>query len=408
MKLKIPFVNKIIAFVLSIILTGTMLISFFSLPVELILFNPDSYYPVIEEDRFSENYSQIISELIVAQIFNYENPDAIPLLLSDQTTLTYLFNMKIPSDMALLTMKEAFNQTLEYLNFKRPSFSINIKIDEIKSVLVQNSAEIAEKYIETLPSCGRSNPDEALADGNLTIFELPPCKPNEKNSLMAAEQILETYLQDSFNKLPVVISLSKIVSFNENQADSFFRQYSIFRWLLRLLPMISILILILISLLLNRQRTVMVRWIGRLLLCISGISLLCMVLLMIGFDQFTALLLNPLLKTLVVGFDMLVLGIAQSVGYQSLIWVIVTIIVVAGFGVFLILAEKLLKSNDKELDSQDEETDLPPAGELEDMDSEEPINKEVMPETLEELEQKENEEQGIKRRRKPKQDQSIN
>lgn len=389
MSQKIPFSNKILAFFLSVFLLITLVLSYFSLPAELVLFNPNTYYPIIEDEKYADHYTQIIAELLYTQIFSSESIDMSPLVLSDQASLTYFVTQSIPNDLAIKTIKNSFDQALDYLNFKKPSFSLSININDLKASLINNADVITGNYLDDLPTCAIDSQGDLDAQETLSIYNLPACKPRQISSMNIFKEVLTTYFQDAINGLPAILPLSRVILLDEIVAENLFRQYSLYRWVLRMLPLIAITIMILLSVLLKKQRDVMFRWLGRLLLFISGTSLLCLVVLLIGFDQFIALSLNPFLKNFISGFDVLVLGIVQEVGYKAMVWVMISIIITAGFGIFLLLAEKFIRPK-KEMNNQDNvEITNPSEKKVDNSNYDIGVEKQIIPETMEEIEKQE-------------------
>jgi len=407
MSQKIPFSNKILAFFLSFFLLITLVLSYFSLPVELVLFNPNSYYPIIEDEKYVDHYTQIIADLLYTQIFSSERINMPPLVLSDQASLTYFLTQSIPNELALETIENTFEQALDYLNFKKPSISVSININDLKASLINNADVIAGNYLNDLPTCDIDNQEDLDAQESLSIYNLPACKPKQISSLNIFKEVLTTYFQDAINGLPAILPLSRVIFLDEILTENLFKQYSLYRWALRLLPLITITILILLSVLLKRQRDVMFRWLGRLLLFISGTSLLCLVVLLIGFDQFIALSFNPFLKNFISGFDVLVLGIVQEVGYKAMVWVMISIIITAGFGIFLLLAEKFVRPK-KEMNKEDNvEIKNPSEKNTDNSQYGFGEEKQIIPETMEEIEIQEKELKSKQKKSNSNKDQLI-
>ncbi len=381
MKQKIPFINRILAFLLSIIFCLVLVPSFFSLPIELVLFNPDTYHPVIEDETYQSQYPDVITKLLISHIYNPENNPQIPPILAQQTNLGFAIKQVVPHEWAVGSITDLFNHTLEYLNFKKPTPTISINTQDLKTALILNSESISADYLSSLPSCSATDNQIPLTQNNLFIFEIPPCKPNEA-IFPRVNTLLGQYLQDNFNRLPAETSIVGVIPFDPPESEIYFRTYSIARWALRLLPIMTISLLIFISLLLRAQREVVFKWIGKMLIFVCGICLLGLIILLIGFDQFIALTLNHFLQQLITGLDVLILGIIHSVGYQTIVWVIVSLVITTGFGVFLILMERFLKPKGDQVaesDLSDEETEKE-----KEIDSS--LEKTIKPETLEEIE----------------------
>ena len=141
----------------------------------------------------------------------------------------------------------------------------------------------------------------------------------------------------------------------------------------------------------------MFRWIGRMLVFLCGICLFGLVILLIGFDQFVALTMNPFLRQLIPGFDVLMLGVVHRVGYQTIVWVLVSLVIVAAFGLFLILLRRFVKPS---MESPAAEPEMPMEEIHTNVESEALPEKEIKPETLEEVEESEKKQSG-KNRKKP-------
>ena len=141
----------------------------------------------------------------------------------------------------------------------------------------------------------------------------------------------------------------------------------------------------------------MLEWCGRLVFFVSAITLLGLIILLIGFDQFVAMTLNPFLTDLITGFGYVVLGAAQDLGFKTLIWVLISAFMLAVFGVLLMLAGRFSKP--KPAQEIVEEPEAVETSEWQNLSEvEQPSEKAVTPETLEEIEEAEKEQKDKKRR----------
>ena len=66
---KIPIQNKFFAIILSLLFLTTLIISLFALPIELVMFNKQSYAPVLENDENQSRYPEIISQVLVSELY---------------------------------------------------------------------------------------------------------------------------------------------------------------------------------------------------------------------------------------------------------------------------------------------------------------------------------------------------
>jgi hypothetical protein len=390
MKNIITFLNKFLAIILSLVFSITLLISFLSFPLELVLLNYQNYLPVLENEKNLPVYSEIVSGIMTSQLSIYDSLNQLPSILSNQENLKNIINKYIPSDWSLSVFKDITDHIINYLNFRIPDSSMKIDVSILKSVLILKSESIAKEYISSLPRCSKSiNEGYSGNSGNLNIYQLPPCKPSD-SLLQAFIEPTGIYLEDFINRLPTSVSFNGALSFDKPSIDRYFYFYTIARWALRLLPLIAVCLLIAIALLLKSDKYVMLRWIGSLLIFLSGMGLIGLVVLLIGYNQFVILLINRYLDKLVEGFGALLLELIQRVGFQMLVWIMISTIIALAFGIFLLLVSRLFRLK----------KDISPskvAGEgnssindfLSEKDIEEKNTKVNLPETLEEIEARE-------------------
>lgn len=393
---KIPFQNRIIALCLSILFAIGLFLSLFSLPVEVVFFNPHSYSAVLEKEYYSEVLPNIISETLVFQASLSSQTNEIN-LVRDKDKIISILSKRISTELIQSSFQDVTQQILAYLNFKIPLSDMKVDIMNIKAELIADSGKITVDYLSTLPNCLASEMSQVDFNADITANDLPLCKPSG-SKLAQFEQIWTSGFEDTFNSLPSSISVRSFLPLQDTFTNRNFYNYSLARWGIRLLPIVTILLLILIAVLLRNQRDVMLKWSGRLLLTISGITLVGLVVLLIGFDQFVAMVLNPYLNGFISGFGFVVLGVMQDLGFQTLIWVLISTLTLMAIGFFLLLAGRFSKPElrDDQTEEQeligDEEWTESPAVEVE-------PEKAIVPETLEEIEEEEKE---LKKKNKKK------
>ncbi len=360
-------------------------------PVELVLFNQESYIPIMEKEQYSSRYSDVISQMLVSEFNKRFEFAPLTKIFSNKAGLQASLKKNITPELAMNIFKELSKQTLDFINFQTPNPSLQIDISQLKTDLILKNEQIASDYLSTLTHCSITVEEELFEKAKIPgIEDLPPCNPSAKMKKIFLVPT-STFIEDFIYGLPENASLSEAFPINQDNIGQYFYTYSIIRWALRLMPILALSLLIVIALLLHNEKKVMLKWIGRLLLFTSGFGLIVLVILLIGFDQFIVLLLNRQLNNFIEGFGILLLGLAQEVGYLTLRWVIISLAAVAVFGLFLLLVNRLLRP----------ETDKNPAVPDEDkIQAEEAISneiieptvsahKEIVPETLEKIEAQE-------------------
>lgn len=381
---KIPFQNRIIAFVLSLLFVFSLFLSFFALPIEFILLSPPSYYGLAEKEGFGTSLPEAIAETLVFQSSLSSQLQPIN-LITYKDSITPILASNIPPELVESAFSQLIDQTLAFLNFRIPTSDLEIPIVEFKSYFATASPKIATEFLATLPNCQAKDLDGVVFSAIQSARDLPQCKPMGKD-LQKFEGIWAAAFQDAFNGLPSSLRIGTFLPIEAERSERYFSIYSFVRWGLRLLPILTILLIIGIALLLKKQSDVMWKWCGRLLILVSAITLIGLVVLMIGFDQFVAMMLNPFLKGMISGFGSILLRAVQVVGFQMLVWVVISALVVMAFGFMLIVAARAFKPG-KTDQSTDSVTIQQQFEELE-LEAELP-EKAIIPETLEEIEEQE-------------------
>jgi len=214
----------------------------------------------------------------------------------------------------------------------------------------------------------------------IDLYTLPLCKPSAKNRKNVSSA-LTMMIEDKTNQLPASINLIGVVPGGMILGDATFYYYSITRWVFRLLPFVTLLLLIFLAYLLRKNKKIMRRWSGLILTTISALTLIGLLVILVGFNQFTGIIFNRYFSQVIAGFGYVLLGMIQKVGNQALLWVIAVSGSVLLFGLVLLLSVRFTKSEDNVIGESQEETTL-------DVQTDAPI-KEIIPETMEEIEKRE-------------------
>lgn len=380
MNSKNPLIYKILALVFSILFIPALIISFFSIPLELVFFDKLSYEPIFEESIEPRQYQGITSRLLISRLYQSYPSGQIPPVLSDQESIEDAVIDFVPEEWSSESMENFFYYTLDFLSFRITESILRLDIQPLKSGLIENRFAIAREYLSGLPNCTADQIPRMESD--LEIIDLPECKPGG-NMFGEFVNVLGFHLEDLFNRLPSEVSITSMVPPYQEAGSEFLYYYSIARWSIRLLPLLTVAFLIVISLLLRRNRLLMLKWVGWLSASVSGMSLIALIVLLIGFNQFVTLVVNRFLEGLVPGFDAILLSLLQEVGTRTLIWVSISAFSVFVFGVVLIFIARLSKPKKGKIEEKEEI--LPSEGE-------EIPEKEFKPETPEEIERREIEE----------------
>lgn len=380
MKNKLSIFNQIGAILLTVIVIPALFISFFTLPFEFIFFEPESYYPILENTEYKEELPQIVSEIITDQLFDNGVIEP-PAILENKDSLKTLLTKYLPEEWMDGIFIDIINKVAAYLNFKTPYTSIEVNIVDLKNALILNSSNLSEEYLLSLNNC--TVEQDSMLDGKeiIDIYSLPFCKPSSKNRKIVSRS-LSMIIEDKANHLPPSINLIGVIPGGMVLGQKSFYYYTIIRWVFRLLPFLALIILIFIAYFLRKNKKIMRKWSGLILTVISALTLVTLLVLLIGFDQFTGLIFKRYFSHVIAGFGNVLLGMVQLVGSRVVLWVIAG----SGFclllGLILLLSARFTKPEDEVIDENSKQ------GKTTDIQTK-TQKKDFTPETLEEIEKQE-------------------
>ncbi len=379
MKSKLSLSNKIGAILLTIVVAPSLLISLFTIPFEFVVFESASYYSVLEDDQYKNEFPRVISVIITDQLLT-ANENSTPAILENKESLNSILVNYLPDEWVNGIFKDVIDQVIAYLNFKTPYTSIEIDINELKNALIVNSSSISEKYLVSLGNCTVEENSELVDKETIDFYALPFCKPSEKNTKNVSGA-LSMMIEDKVNQLPASVNLLGVIPGGMILGEKTFYYYSIARWIFRLLPFATLLLLILLAYLLRNNKKIMRKWSGIILTVIPALILISLLVILIGFDQFIGLIFNRYFSQVIAGFGDVLLGMIQEVGTQALLWVIAVSGSVLLLGLVFLLFARFTKPQNEVTEEGDQET-IP--------ENEEAVSeKEIVPETIEEIEEQE-------------------
>ncbi len=379
MKGKLSIPNQIGAIFLTIIVIPALFISFFTFPFEFIIYEPVNYYSILENVEYKEEFPRVVSEIIIDQLLNTDENKS-PTILGNKESLRIILTHYLPEEWMDGMFKDVINKVIAYLNFKTPYTTIEINIKELKNALLLNSSLISDEYLLSLDNC--TVEEDSLLDGKeiIDFYTMPICKPSAENRKVVSS-VLSMMIEDKTNQLPATINLIGVVSGGMILGDRTFYYYSIVRWVFRLLPFVTLILLIFIAYLLRKNKKIMRKWSGLIITTISALTVVSLLIILIGFDQFVGLIFNRYFSQVIAGFGYVLLGIIQNVGNQALLWVIAVSGSVLLFGLVLLLSARFTKSENNVI--KETEDEMIPENEYAESE------KEIVPETMEEIEEQE-------------------
>jgi hypothetical protein len=254
-------------------------------------------------------------------------------------------------------MQDVAAQLLEFLNFKQPFGIVNISLTSIKDDVLTNKEDLVNSILNSSAPCNETQL-ATLNSGDLSIANLPLCNP-PASQRSKVTSLIGTYVEEFIYRIPQEYQVNVEAGLNPNWVNPLL-SYSIMRWTFRILPILLLVLLIGIAASLNKNKKEMRAWLGKLITSAAVLSLVLILVLVIGAEQFTAVFINNILTSEQGAFGILLLVVLQSITYQTLMWMG---IIAAGFlciGLLILFFSKQEKRVRTEVVEDEEEFQEPP------------------------------------------------
>ena len=335
---KNSFWRKLIAFIFSVIVLGLVVPTIFSIPLEFVVMNADTYSDLIQDDEILTVGQEAFSAYIAQQLSQPADNQSIPVIFSDPELLADVIQPFVTKEWVSMRLTDVVSQLLEFLNFKQPHGILRVDLTALKENMLTQREIIIGNILANFAPCDDSE-IKLLISGDLTISSIPRCNPpaNIQDNVI---QAISVYVEDYIYQLPQEYRLD-IEQFINPDTQNTVVNYSIARWTIRLLPVLTLVVLILLAVLLRKNGNEMRRWMGRLLVTAGVVSIILIIILLIGSEQFTAVFINQNLSSDQEAFASLLLMVLQAVTYRTLLWMGVIAIGILCIGLLILFFNKL-------------------------------------------------------------------
>jgi len=357
---KNSFWRKAVAFLLSVVIIVLVFPTTFSAPLEFIVLKNDTYSTMLKSDEFLEIGQEAFSFFIADQLNQPSENEMVPPIFTDTEMIAEVIKPYVTKEWVQDSLTSGMQQLLEFLNFKKPFGIINIDLTELKENTLAGRSDLAENILSHFASCDEQE-IKALTSGTGIIANLPACNPPQEMKEMAIS-VISTYIEEFTYQIPQQYSINVEDAVQAGLEDPLL-SYSFFRWTFRLLPILTLVLLILVAICLKKNTHEMRSWIGKLLITAAVVSLVLILTLLIGSEQFTTVLVNNALSADQEAFGTLLLKILQSITNQSLLWMAAIAAALLVVGLLIHFINRIGRKKDEDITDQEEALEEP----LEDM-----------------------------------------
>ncbi len=348
--------RKGFAFILSVLVVVIFIPSLFSIPLEFVIMNSETYAAIYEEETLVETGQEAFTSFIASTLTNPGENEIVPPIFDDTEKIGNVLQPYVTGEWVKEQLMSVTQQLLQFLNFQTPFGIVDVNLSALQESIATDQEKIVEDLYASYPACDEKDL-QSLSSDAVNIIALPACDPPTEIK-DDVTKIVSTYIEKYLFAIPQTYKINIEDSLRGNAQDTLL-SYSIFRWTLRLLPIALILLLIGIALLLHKNVKEMRTWMGKLLLTVSIISILAVLVLLIGSEQFTAVFINRVMTADAGAFGALLLRVLQSVTYRTLLWMGIISIGFLCAGLLILFLNRGKKERMPETDLEEEFVEPP-------------------------------------------------
>jgi len=347
---KNSFWRKTLAFVLSLLVIVMVLPTTFSAPLEFIILRNETYSNLLKSEETLTTGQEAFSAIISDQLNQPSDNEVVPAIFSDTDMIAEIIKPYITKEWVQSSLTSGMNQLLDFLNFKQPFGIINIDLTELKQNVLVDKETLAESILSHFATCDAKD-IQTLTAGIDSPADLPACNPPQELKAGIVEAIA-AYIEGFLYRIPNQYEINVEELVQAGTSDPLL-SYSMFRWIFRLLPVAVAALLILLVICLRKNKKEMRSWVGKLLIISAVVSLIVILVLLIGSEQFTTVLVNNVLSADQEAFGTLILRLLQSITYRSLLWMAASAGIILVIGLIIFFLNKISRIEKRETVDQD-------------------------------------------------------
>lgn len=254
--------------ILFVMVTVLILIA---VPTEARLFNPSVYKRALTSQDLYERLPSLLASVPLSESDNPEN-DARYLTPAD---MEVIFSEVLSPETTQPLMEEIIDQTLAYYNSTDPQAQIQVSMIELKSKLEGGSADlIMRQIIASWPPCTEAENQTWREAMTSESVEMPKCSPS-KDVLDEATPKLGEAFDEMVTSIPDVADMTpKYIPTPGATGTDPRPTLMVLRWIIKLSPLVSIFLLVMVTILAVRSRKSFFGWWGALFLLVGIITFL--------------------------------------------------------------------------------------------------------------------------------------
>jgi hypothetical protein len=345
--------RRILATIVAILFIIVSVPVLFVLPAETILFQPDPYLRALKNQNFYQNMPGWLADMAVnggnSALGNTQSKELAGL---GPQGYENIFSLLMPQDWVMSQTNNLITNLWDYLNFKQNTLNLGIDLREVKARLsgAQGQA-ISKEIVSSWPACSMQQLlaiVAQLAQGS-NLADLPFCQPPQMY-LPLTYQLVQATLSGFTSALPDQLNLISLAGSSPagdpTQSAAWqqtFQSYKLFRWGLRLSPVLSIILLLFLAIITFRSARTGLSWLGISILLTGIFSLVTAVTLFLSGNWFLEQIVTAVFGGFSAGLTGALINVIKEVADRFYLWGAGIASMITILGLILWLLSRLYK-----------------------------------------------------------------
>jgi hypothetical protein len=346
--------RKVLGFAIAFLFIFFSVPALFLLPAETILFQPIPYINALQDQNIYQDIPAWLAGVAVNNGNNGSGGTQAKVLSSlGEPGYQNIFSVLMPQDWLKSQTDNLITNLWDYLNFKQTTLTLDIDLREVKTRFKGAQGQtIAKEIVSSWPAC---SPEQLLgiitqlAQGN-NLADIPLCQPPEMY-LPLTYQLVQVSLSGFTGALPDQLNLMSVISVTTNgdptQSSAWqqtFQYYKLLRLGLRVLPVLSFILLLLLAIITFRSARTGWSWLGITILLTGIFGLITAGILFLSGNLLVQQAVSAVFGGAPAGLITAVINAIKEVTDRFYLWSAGIALMTAILGVILFVISRLFKA----------------------------------------------------------------
>jgi hypothetical protein len=340
--------RKVLGTAVAVLFIFVSIPALFVLPAEQILFQPEPYLRALQNQNIYQDMpAWLAGEALNTGNNGLGNSQSKVLAGLGEQGYQNIFSVLMPQDWLQSQTKALITHLWDYLNFKQDTLNLDVDLREVKTRFsgAQGQA-ISKEIVSSWPKCSMQQLliiITQLGQGS-NLADLPLCQPPQ-TYLPLTYQLVQMTLSGFTGALPDqlnLMSLSPVGDPTQSAAwQQDFQTYKLFRLGLRITPVVSLVLLLLMAIITFRSARTGLSWLGIAILLAGILGLVTAGILFLTGNWVDQQVVTAIFGGAPAGLTDAVVKAVQEVADRFYLWGAGVALITTILGLILVLISKL-------------------------------------------------------------------